>query len=96
MEMVTLKNGTTEAASLIATVMMSLEALMNSKPMAVYELNELCKDSTHKVFGSLGADLTELALLEANGQPHGSIKNIVLSAVSGEGLEMTLDSPVKD
>lgn len=67
---------------------------MKSKPMAVYELNELCKDRNHKIFGTLGADLKELALLGADGQPHGSIKNIVLSAISGEGLEMTLASPV--
>lgn len=93
METVVLKNGATEAVALVATVMVALESLMTSKPMAVYELNELCKNRDHKVFGDLGADLAELALLGGDGQPHGSIKNIVLSAISGEELEMTLGNP---
>lgn len=95
MKTVVLKNGATEATALVATVMVALSSLMERKPMAVYELNELCKDRNHKIFGDLGTDLTELALLEGDGQPHGSIKNIVLSAISGEGLEMALGHPVR-
>lgn len=99
METIVLKNGATEAttlvATVVATVMVSLESLMKSKPMAVYELNELCKDRNHKIFGNLGSDLIELALLQSDGQPHGSIKNIVLSAVEGEGLNMSIGNPIK-
>lgn len=95
METVNLKNGTTEALSLVSVVMVSLESLMKTKPMAVYELNEICKDKNHKIFGSLGTDLTELSLLQANGQPHSCIKNVVLSAITGEGLNMTIGSPIK-
>lgn len=96
MDMTTLKNGNTEASGLVTSVMVSLSNLMKTNPMAIYELNEICKDAGHKIFGSLGGVLTDLALLGQDGQPHGSIKNIVLSAITGEGLEMTLGNPIRE
>lgn len=95
MEMVVLKNGATEALSLVSVTMMSINQLLASKPLAFYEMVEVCRDKNHKIFGTLGNDLVELALLQLDGQPHGSIKNIVLSAVEGEGLDMTVSNPTK-
>lgn len=95
METVVLKNGATEALSLVSVTMMSINQLFASKPMAFYELVEVCRDRNHKIFGNLQDDLVELALLQGDGQPHGSIQNIVLSAVSGEGLDMVLENPTE-
>lgn len=96
METVVLKNGATEAVGLVTVTMISLETLIKKNPMMLYELVEVCKDPTHKIWGDFGKELRDLALLEMNFQPHGSIKNIVLSAVEGEGVDMTIGNPVKN
>jgi hypothetical protein len=94
MEMVTLKNGAQEDANLVAVVMVSLRNLFKDLPgmLEIVELYRLCQDSNYKPKVSLDR-LKRLNLLEENGQPHDSIKNVVLSAISGEGLGMTLGSP---
>lgn len=94
METRKLKNGSEEEAELVAVITAALETLWKEKPIAAYELVQLCKDSEHKLFGMAGQDLASAGLLEPGNRVHDSIRNIVLSAVSGEGFEMTLGSPV--
>ena len=94
MKMVQLKNGTEEALPLVAVMVMTLRRLYKDHAIAFYELHEICKDHTHKPFGNAGEILRGLRLLEPDGKVHGSIRNIVLSAVSGEGFDLTLGSPV--
>ena len=93
LETVRLKNGSEEVASLVSVTMMSLQHLMQDKPIVLYELVEVCRDRDHKPFGLTGQDLEDLGLMNA-GCVHDSIKNVVLSAVEGTGLEMTLGNPV--
>ena len=99
MDVVTLKNGEKERKSLVNVTMMSLRTLMNEgKAMVVYELAELCRKPNHKPWGQTGEDLKKLQLAtEQNGSwnVHDSIKNIILSAVEGEGLNMILGNPVQ-
>ena len=95
MKMVTLKNHTEEALSLVNVTMMSLRSLMKKSPMALYELVMKCKDNGHVCFGNTGKNLRNLSLVQANGLVHGSIKNIVLSAVEGDGFDMVLTNPVQ-
>jgi len=92
---VKLKNGWDEAKPLVAIIMHTLQKLMDEgRGIVVYELAEVCKDPTHKPWGQAGDDLKALKLLRPDGSVHDSIRNIVLSAVSGEGMEMTLGSPL--
>ncbi len=95
METIILKNGATEAMGLVTATMLALTDLMKTKPMMFYEFVEKCKDPTHKIWGDFGIDLRRMSLLEQNFQPHGSVRNIVLSAVEGEGLDMTIVNPAK-
>ena len=88
------KNGSKVAQPLVITTMMNLEALMESNPMAFYELVEKCKNSEHKMFGNTKDVVAELALIDSSGSVHSSTKDVVLSAVEGEGLSMSLSSPV--
>jgi hypothetical protein len=92
---VTLKNGSQELSSLVQMTMLSLRLLFEENPIVAYELCELCKNPGHRIFGDCGAKLVQLGLLQQGGAVHGSIRNIVLSAISGEGLEMTLGSPLQ-
>lgn len=95
METVQLKNGTTELRALVNITIFTLRSLIKESPLALYELVELCKDRDHEVFSDvLGDDLKARSLIQSDGRVHGSIRNIVLSAVTGDGLSMELGSPL--
>ena len=93
---VKLRNGAEEFKPLVAVTMMSLKSVMESNPIAFYELACLARDRDHKLFGNTGEVLQARALVSAEGTMHDSIRNIVLSAVEGDMLEMTLRSPIED
>jgi hypothetical protein len=87
-----LKNGSEEHDGLVGVTMMSIRQLTKTHPIAFYELVMLARDPKHKLFGNTDEPLNALSLI-TNGQIHDSIRNIILSAVEGEGREMTLGSP---
>ena len=92
--MAKLKNGAEELPQLITVTMMSLDNLMKTNPIALVDLVLKCKDRDYKFFGNNEAILKDLALVADDGMVHGSIRNIVLSAVTGEGLDIGLGSPL--
>ena len=73
--------------------MMSLNMLMETNPIAAYELVQICKNPNHKMFGNTEEVLVDLSLLSEDGV-HSVIKNVVMSAFEGEGLDMCLTSPL--
>jgi len=93
MKTLVLKNGSEEAEPLVKVTMMSLRNLMETNLIAFYELVCLCRDGKHQLFGNTGEVLGKFSLV-SNGQVHDSIRNIVLSAAEGEGLDMRLTNPV--
>ncbi len=92
--MVKLKNGSEVAEPIVITTMMNLKLLMNKNPIAFYELVEKCRNSEHEMFGNTREVVEGLALMN-NGTCHETTRDIVLSAVHGEDLGMTLGSPVE-
>jgi len=98
MQITKLKNGTEEAAPLVTVTMVSIQHLWDSGlpgVLALSDLVQICRrDPKYQKFGSNEDTLKKLALLQSRGDVHDSIRNIVLSAFSGEGLELTLGSPV--
>ena len=96
MDMLKLKNGSEEAASLVKVTMMSVEHLLESKPIAFAELVSLCRDRHHELFGNTAVELQRFGLVEPGGSVHNSIRNIILSAVEGEDLEMRFISPLAE
>src|SRR3990167_887425 len=92
--MLKLKNGSEVAQSIVVATMMSLDALINSNPIAFYELVEKCRDSKHEMFGNTKEVVAKWALIDMNGSVHSCIKDVVLSAVEGDGLDMSLGRPV--
>ena len=91
MKVVTLKNGAEEAESLVLLTTMSLRTLMREYPIAFYELVQLCKDHNHRLLDNAGEILDRLGFVQ-NGIVHDSFRNIVLSAVEGDKLDMRLTS----
>lgn len=92
---VTLKNGAVEAEPVVVTAMVTLRHLFSTNPIAAYELVMKCRDSQHEFWVGTEQELRKLSLVQPDGNIHDSVRNIVLSAFEGEGLDMTLTSPVK-
>lgn len=93
--MIRLKNGSEELSTLVAVTMMSLKNLLKSDPISFIELVSKARDRNHKVFSKHQTNvLVGLGLMEPEGNLHNSISNVVLSAVTGEDLDMTLGDPV--
>lgn len=91
---VTLKNGSREFAPLVGVAMGSLGLLMQKNPIAFYELVMKARDRQHIFFGNTAEVLRGYALIEADGDLHETLRNVVLSAVRGDGLNMVLSSPI--
>jgi len=89
-----LKNGTEEVQPLVKVTMMTLNRLVGKYPLAAYDLVELCKSTQYKPLGDSNSILEKYCLI-INGEVHDSIKNIVLSAFEGEGINLKLTSPIK-
>ena len=92
-QLVQLANGTAVPDVLVTTTMIVLNDLASNDPIVFYELTMKCRDTNHPFWGSTEETLKQAALIKDNGEIHDSVKNIVLSAVKGEDLKMTLGSP---
>ena len=93
--MVTLKNGSEIPSIAVATTMMNLEQLMKTDSVAFYELVQKCRNSNHTMWGN-SSNTAESWGLMASGRVSGAVSDIVLSAVNGDDLDMTLESPIAE
>ena len=71
-----------------------LQKLLNDKPIHFYEFVMLCRDPNHQVFTP--AILTDLsadysAFFDTPGRPGKHIRDVVLSCVKGDGIEMRIE-----
>ena len=88
-----LHNGSEELATGVSAVMLTLRSLYNTNPMAFYDAAMIARDPAYQPFGSNGAKLQALAILDGAGRMHASIRNVIASAVVGNGLDMSLRDP---
>ena len=88
-----LRNGSREEELQVACIMVSLRSLFDRRPIAFYELVMVARDPKHVIFGNNGEELVRSGLLDSNHQMHDVIRNIVLSATEGDGVDMILRSP---
>ena len=92
-----LKNGTKERSELVLSVMTILESMFKDHPIVFMEFVELCRNPHHQVFGDVLEQYSELISIgDTKYHVHERVRNIVLSAVSGEGWTMCLGNPVKN
>ena len=52
------------------------------------------RDPNHKLFGNACGRLSAVSLMREDGSIHSTIRNVVLSAVEGTGLDMRIVSPI--
>ena len=99
-EIVQLRNESEEARAVVMAVMHVLKSLLDPKKggirgaLAVYELTMACRDPNYQIEKSFRERLTNLQLIQKDGSIHPSVRNVVCSAVEGEGLEMRLVNPL--
>lgn len=96
---VKLKNGSEEEQPFVTFVMTSINGLVEQGLpglLALYDLVEVCKDNDYRPQASYLRKLQDLGLLNEDGTVHNSIRNIVLSAVHGEGRDRSIGSPLAD
>ena len=95
MEIVKLKNGSEAPDFVVTAHMASLRSLFDIQPIAFYELVMVARDPAHQPCGNSGQILRSLHLIDPNGGMHDTTKDIILSAVDGDEVEMRLVSPVR-
>lgn len=93
MDAVALKNGTEEAALLVSVLFVSLKALAEKDPMAFYDAVMIARPGGYEPFGTNGEKLRGLSIINADNSMHDSVRNVILSAVEGDGLDMILGNP---
>ena len=96
---VTLRNGAVEARALVAVMMVTLRSLFDERPPHAYDLVMLCRDGRYgaEIFPKIAGDLERDQLIRStpNGWAvHDSIRNVVLSSVEGDEIDMVLGNPV--
>jgi hypothetical protein len=91
---VELRNGKSAPEPAVKTTMINLQLVAGRDWLAFYELVSVCRDPDHSIFGDCGATLERLALLDAGGRPHEIVRDVVLSAVTGEDFGLRIGSPI--
>ena len=91
-----LKNGSEYSEELFGIVWSVIKNLFENEPIVFYELVMKCRDFSHPYFGNTAEKLESIGLLSPFRAPHPLVKDIILSAVTGDGLEMTLAFPLAE
>ncbi len=98
MELLTLRNGAHEPDVAVWSVLVHLRSFLADEPIAFYELVCSARDRSHKLWGQTGDRLVAAGLLEVinpdgTGEMNRTVRAVVESAVTGEGLSMTIGTP---
>lgn len=93
---VELKNGGRVPEPVARVLPLLLQRLAQSDPIAFYELVMLARNPKHKVWSdAIDQKLQSLAFLDAPSHVQNTARQIILSAVEGESLDMRIVDPVK-
>ena len=96
---VTLANGVEMPVVLVTTTLLALRALVaDGHGLAVYEARELARNRAHHPFGNAGDVLVSRGLAQrrtdGSYELESAVRDIVLCAVQGEGLDTRIENPV--
>jgi hypothetical protein len=69
---------------------------MVENPLVFYDFVMKCRDNSYKMWTkNAEKELQALSFMQQEGRIHQSIRNIVLSAVEGDDMDMLIMNPVK-
>lgn len=94
----TLRNGSEEARPAVDMLMGTLLEINNTLPgvLAFYDLVMRCRDKEHPIADAQLDTLRNLGLVGAGEWIHETTRNVVLSAVVGDGTAMKLVNPYQE
>ena len=93
-ETVTLKNGSDESQAVVMISLIALDMLMNRQFAAFSNLVMKCRGQKRNFTDENRKTLMEYGLISDDGSIKPFVRNIVLSAVTGEGFDLILGSPI--
>jgi hypothetical protein len=100
---VTLRNGEGVVGAMVSIVQKRLSDMLTpgaggmELPAAVYELHQICTGKQEKVFSPpLQKILVDRGLMQSDGSVHSMTKDIVLSCLDGEGLDLHMVNPLAE
>lgn len=93
-EVVKLRNGSEEFGPAVYTTVLVLKKLSQNAPAYLFELVCKCRDQDYQFSGDAETRLKALAIVESDGSITNTVKNVVLSAVEGDGFKMKFVNPV--
>lgn len=96
MRTVRLRNGAEEAEPVVIGVLLGLDLVIERNLVAFRELVAKARDDGYQVSAAGQTVLRARGLLAAEGRLHGSIRNVILAAVTGEGEGMVLGNPLAE
>ena len=94
--LVELNNKTKYPHFFVGITMWSLNNLLKHHPTVFYELVQKCQNSQHEMLDNTEEIAKKRGLIKQDGKIHEAIKNVILSAVTVNGLEIILGSPIKN
>lgn len=90
-----LRNGSTEPEPVVHATMMHLNAMAGDGHeglVRIFYLNEIARNRADDLPPEIIKALSDMGILSPNGTMHGSVRNVIVSAISDDGE--TLHSPV--
>jgi hypothetical protein len=98
---VKLKNGSSETAISVQMAMIPLREIAEKETLLFYELVQLCRDPQHQMLKMYGSRLKERyglvsEVFDGKYEVHASVRNVVLSAVTGDDSALAVVSPYEE
>ncbi|HTQ90272.1 MAG TPA: hypothetical protein VMK84_12350 [Streptosporangiaceae bacterium] len=90
---ITLKNGAKAPGGAVKAIMINLGELERDDPPGFCELVCISRDPAYQIWGDYTRILRERGLLGGDGQPHDIVRDVVLSAATGDDPLYSLGSP---
>lgn len=98
-EILRLKNGSEVSEAVLVAALISLEKLLEEGvegAISFYELTMVSRNPNHELDETSQQKLIDRGLLQRDGTVHQVVRDVVINAVEGEGLEMHLTSPIEE
>ena len=97
--LVRLRNGAEAPVSAVRTIWLAVKRLADSGDtngvMALYEARELARDPAHAMWPGTPETLRNLGLLTHNGTMHDITRDVILSAVTGTEMDLSVTWPTE-
>lgn len=95
-ETLMLRNGVEAATAVVVVTFTHLKKMFHEEPLCFWDAVMIARDPNYQPFGTNGHKLVGWGILDNDEKTmHAAIREVILAAVEGDGLEMKLVNPVR-